>query len=106
MLAMPRVAAGWLAAMLMKNESGMASTRPRPNSGVVRRPTLRTVASGGSTSSGTLHAWPFAPVNEPTVNSWRSDPPRFPSGSKTPFTNRPKRRSIRVADAPPIAPAS
>ena len=106
MLAMPRVATGSLAAMPVKNESGMASTRPRPKSGVVRRPTLRTVASAGSTSSGGLQLWPFAPVNGPTVNSWRSDPPRFASGSNRPLTKRPKRRSMRVADAPPMAPAS
>src|SRR3954467_10324706 len=79
----PRIAGGWAAASPSKNESGMASTRPRPKSGVVTLPTLRTVACGGSTSTGGQHnvgllglhiprlaAGRLGLLNGPTVNSW------------------------------------
>ena len=79
-LAMPRMLDGCAEARLSKNESGIASTRPSPNSGVVRRPTLWIVASGGSCSSGTEQDWPLRPVKLPTVNSWRSEPPRAGNG--------------------------
>ena len=55
-LTTPRTDAGCAAANPSKNESGIASTRPSPKVGVVRRPTLRTVASAGSRSSGTQHS--------------------------------------------------
>ena len=102
-LTVPRWAAGSAATSPSKNESGIASTRPRPNVGVVRRPTLRTVASAGSRSSGTLQLWLLRPVNWPSVNSWRNDPPSLASGLNTPLSKRPKRRSI-CSPAPPMAP--
>ena len=60
----------------------MASTRPRPNNGVVSRPTLCMVASAGSTSTGTLHAFPVLFVNAPSVFNCRSEPPSLASGLK------------------------
>ena len=62
-LTVPRWAVGSAATSPSKNESGIASTRPSPKVGVVRRPTLRTVASAGSRSSGTLQLWLLRPVN-------------------------------------------
>src|SRR6188768_4202065 len=51
-LTTPRIDGGCAAAIDAICASGMASTSPSPNSGVVTRPTLRTVACGGSTSTG------------------------------------------------------
>src|SRR6476620_431108 len=79
-LTVPRWAAGSAATNPSKNESGIASTRPRPKVGVVRRPTLWTVASAGSRSRGTLQDVLLWAVTEPTENSWRNEPPSFASG--------------------------
>src|SRR3954470_23434266 len=103
LLTVPRIDVGCALAFATMTESGIASMSPAPNSGVVRRPTLCTVASTRSTPSGTLQAWPPDPVNEPTVNSWRSDPPLLDRLSNTPLTNRPYLRSIWTP-APPTEP--
>src|SRR5262249_30359507 len=75
--------------------SDTASTRPRPNSGVVRRPAT-TLAMAGTVSPTIVH--------EPTVPNpwdWINEPPRFASGSNTPSEpTRPKRVSTRTLDPP------
>src|SRR5882724_412685 len=97
MLGLPAVEGlkiAWISAIARKVLSGVASTRPRPKSGVVRRLAI-TVASGGTTS-GTKSAMAWSCSNEPPC------PAR---GSKTPSNPvRPKRVSNRWLVPPTAVP--
>ncbi len=88
-LTMPRIAAGSRLASVSKRASGSESTRPRPKSGVVRRPLSRIVAPAGSVSTP---VWQFKPglgLKPPMPKSWRSEPPVLSIPSNRPLTTRP-----------------
>ena len=80
-----------------KTESGVASTRPSPNTGWVRR-AATTFASGGMTSGPKLK-----PATGPIPWSWRSVPPFSVRGSNPPSASRRPYRVSRRWLLPPIA---
>ena len=104
--------------MASKVELGTASTNPRPNSGVVRRPATIVAgplgtAGGCGTISPTKLTWvPTGPTADgtsvgkvPIPWEWMSEPPYWASGSNTPLVTVPYRVSVMMLP-PPTALAS
>jgi hypothetical protein len=91
--AFPLMPSGFaVAALAMRLASGIASIRPAPNKGVVRRLAM-IVASFGTNS---INAGAIA-------RRWSSGPPNSVIGSKTPFNKRANRVTV-VRLAPPAPP--
>ena len=80
----PRMADGSRPASVENAESGSESTKPRPKSGVVKRPAKIVAPAAGLLSTPELQFRPPT-LKPPIPNSCRSDPPVAASVLKVPL---------------------